>query len=132
MMTQISLKISLLSGLTNGYLTSCTTHNISLPAGPPSIHGCIYHSKSILRVMGLGFVCHFWGVLGVKYCLSGDKEEYRAMSPAWCIPCTTLHTGNPGVEKSKKIISLNIAILVRVKTDLVRARLSMEGSIIKN
>ena len=45
---------------------------------------------------------------------------------------TALHTGNPGVEKSKKIISLNIAILVRVKTDLVRARLSMEGSIIKN
>ena len=45
---------------------------------------------------------------------------------------TALHTGNPGVEKSKKIISLNIAILVREKTDLVRARLSMEGSIIEN
>ena len=25
---------------------------------------------------------------------------------------TTLHTGNPGIRKSKKIISLNIAILV--------------------
>ena len=35
-------------------------------------------------------------------------------------------------RKSKKCISLNIAILVGVKTDLVGARLSMEGSIIKN
>ena len=45
---------------------------------------------------------------------------------------STVHTGNPGIRKSKKFISLNIAILVGVKTDLVGARLSMEGSIIKN
>ena len=44
---------------------------------------------------------------------------------------TTVHTGNPGVEKSKKFISLNIAIVVGVKTDLVGARLSMVVSIIK-
>ena len=43
-----------------------------------------------------------------------------------------VHTGNPGVEKSTKFISLNIAIIVGVKTDMVGARLSMEGSIIKS
>ena len=43
-----------------------------------------------------------------------------------------MHTGNPGIEKSKKFISLNIAIIVGVKTDLVGAWLNMEGSIIKN
>ena len=43
-----------------------------------------------------------------------------------------LHTGNPGIEKSKKFISLNIANIVGVKTDMVGAWLSMEGSIIKS
>ena len=45
---------------------------------------------------------------------------------------SAVHTGNPGREKSKKIISLNIAILMSEMTDLVWTRLSMEGSIIKN
>ena len=48
------------------------------------------------------------------------------------VQSSPVHTGNPGIEKSKKFISLNIAIIVGVKTDLVGARLSMEGSIIKS
>ena len=60
--------------------------------------------------------------------IRADRTEHNLSSTN----TNTLHTGNPGIRKSKKFISLNIAFLVGVKTDLVGAWVSMEGSIIKN
>ena len=59
MMTQISVKISLLSGFTNGYLTSCTTCSSPSHDGLCAVHytAVLYHYQSlhaIIQIYALG------------------------------------------------------------------------------
>ena len=89
--------------------------NVSASPSPPTYRDLIRHCKSLEST-------EFFK--GPKRYKKVDKKDI----------CTNYltHTGNPGIEKSKKFISLNIANIVGVKTDMVGAWLSMEGSIIKN
>ena len=55
--------------------------------------------------------------------IRADRTEHNLSSTN----TNTLHTGNPGIRKSKKFISLNIANSVGVKTESVGAWVSIMG-----